>query len=117
MEKPIKNITKKTQLFNKLRDKGLFWSYKKDIAYDDIGEALVCEYLLKYADFDDISYGFQIFGIKTMKKIWEERIKSDKRFIRLNLMIARVFFNMDVESNYFKDIKNARFEKLKLLAL
>ncbi|MBD3839908.1 MAG: hypothetical protein IE878_05940, partial [Epsilonproteobacteria bacterium] len=48
--------------------------------------------------------------------IWEQRVKEDKRFIKLNLMLARVFFGMDVESNYFKDMKNARFEKFKLFA-
>ncbi len=42
---------------------------------------------------------------------------SDKRFVKLNLLtIARVFLDMDVESDYFKGIKNARLEKLKLLA-
>ena len=29
-------------------------------------------------------------------------------------MLARVFFGMDVEADYFKEVKNARFEKLKL---
>jgi len=31
-------------------------------------------------------------------------------------MLARVFFGMDVESSYFKEVKNARFEKLKMFA-
>jgi len=31
-------------------------------------------------------------------------------------MLARVFFGMDVGAEYFKEVKNARFEKLKLLA-
>jgi len=117
VSKIFKIYKQKTQLFNKLRDKGLFWSYSKDITYDEAGEKLFCEYLLKYADFDDICLGFQLFGTRAMKKIWEEQLRSEKRFIKLNLMIARVFFNMDIEGNYFKGIKNARFEKLKLLAL
>jgi hypothetical protein len=62
-----------------LRDKGLFWSYSKDVVY-------------------------------------EEKLKSDRSFIKTNLMLARVFFGMDVESDYFKGVKNARLEKLKLLA-
>jgi hypothetical protein len=50
--------------------------------------------------------------LEYIKGIWEERLKDDKRFIKLNLMIARLFFKMDVESSYFKEVKNARFEKL-----
>jgi len=60
--------------------------------------------------------GFKLFGKKQMKKVWEDNLKSDKRFIKLNVMLARVFFGVDVESDYFKEVKNARFEKLKLLA-
>ena len=72
--------------------------------------------LLKYADFDDIVEGFKLFGKKQMKRVWEDRLKSDKRFIKLNVMLARLFFGMDVESDYFKKLENARFEKLKLFA-
>jgi len=103
---------KKLVLFHKLKDKGLFWSYSKDMQYD---EKLLIEHLLKYADFDDIVLGFKLFGKRTMKKIWEKKVKNDKRFIKLNLMLARVFFDMDVESDYFKRTKSARLEKLKLL--
>jgi hypothetical protein len=31
-------------------------------------------------------------------------------------MLARIFFGMDVESDYFKEMKSERFEKFKLLA-
>ena len=104
---------KKLVLFQKLKDKGLFWSYSKDMQYD---EKLLVEHLLKYADFDDIVLGFKLFGKRTMKKIWEKKVKNDKRFIKLNLMLARVFFGMDVESSYFKEVKNARAEKFKMFA-
>jgi hypothetical protein len=74
------------------------------------------EYLLKYGDFDDIKLGFELFGKRYMKQIWEEKLTSDKSFIKKNLMLARIFFGMDIESDYFKGVKNARLEKLKLLA-
>lgn len=116
ISKIYKIYKQKLVLFNKLRDKGIFWSYSKDIVYVDAGESLMIEYLLKYGDFDDIQLGFELFGKKMIKNIWEEKLKSDKQFIKLNVMLARVFFGMDVESEYFKEVKNARFEKLKLLA-
>ncbi len=114
--KTIKIYKGKMKLFTKLRDKGIFWSYKKDMTYDEAGAELFVEYLLKYGDFNDIKLGFELFGKRYIKKVWEARLKSDKSFIKTNLMLARLFFGMDVESDYFKEVKNARREKLKLLA-
>ncbi len=39
-------------------------------------------------------------------------MQDDKRFIKLNVMIARVFFDMNVDGDYFKRLKNGRFENL-----
>lgn len=116
VSKIAKIYRQKVKLFEKLRDKGIFWSYSKSVSYEDIGSGLFAEYLLKYGDFDDIKLGFELFGKRYMKQIWEEKLTSDKSFIKTNLMLARIFFGMDVESDYFKGVKNARLEKLKLLA-
>ncbi len=116
ISKIYKIYRQKVRLFNKLRDKGIFWSYSKDMSYEECGEKLLIEYLLKYADFDDIKLCLELFGKREVKRIWEEKLKSDRSFMKMNLMLARVFFGMDVESEYFKEVKNARFEKLKLLA-
>ena len=88
----------------------------KKITQAKAREGLFVEYLLKYGDFYDIVLGFKLFGKRVMKKIWEEKVMRDQQFIKTNLMLARVFFNMNVESSYFKKMKNERFEKLKLLA-
>ncbi len=116
ISKILKTYKQKVILSNKLRDKGIFWSYSKSIDYNEVGENLTVEYLLKYGDFDDIVLGFKLFGKRLMKKVWQDRLESDRQFIKLNLMLARVFFNMDIESDYFKGVKNARLEKFKLLA-
>jgi len=116
ISKSVKIYRQKVKLFERLRDKGVFWSYSKEIQYEDLPEDIVIEYLLKYGDFDDIKLGFELFGKRVMKKVWEVKLKSDRSFIKTNLMLARVFFGMDVESDYFKGAKNARLEKLKLLA-
>ena len=116
ISKKLKIYKQKVALFDKLRDKGIFWSYSDSITYDKAGDNLTIEYLLKYGDFDDIVLGFKLFGKRVMKLVWEKRLKDNRQFIKLNLMLARVFFKMDVESDYFKEVKNARFEKLKLLA-
>lgn len=116
ISKMMRTYKDKIILFNKLRDKGIFWSYSKEIQYEKVKENIIIEYLLKYGDFDDIRLGFKLFGKRFLKKVWEEKLMDDKSFIKTNLMIARVFFGMDVESDYFKEVKNARFEKFKLLA-
>ena len=94
ISKIYKIYRQKVNLFNKLRDKGIFWSYSKDISYEKAGETLLIEYLFKYADFDDIQQGFELFGKRVMKHVWEDKLKGDKRFIKLNFMIARVFLGM-----------------------
>jgi len=38
--KKKEKMTKET-LFNKLRDKGIFWSYSKDISYQEAGDKLL----------------------------------------------------------------------------
>jgi len=106
----------KQKLFNKLKNKGIFWSYSKELTYKKVGDRLFLEYLLKYGDFDDLVLAFKLYSKDTIKLVWEQTLKDDKRFIKLNLMLARVFFGMDVESNYFKEVKNARFEKFKMFA-
>ncbi len=116
ISKIVKIYRQKIKLFEKLRNKGIFWSYSKSISYQEINCTLFVEYLLKYGDFDDIKLGIKLFGKRYVKKVWGQKLKSDKSFIKTNLMLARVFFDMNVESSYFKDVKNERFEKFRLLA-
>jgi len=116
VSKIVQIYKQKIKLFEKLRDKGIFWSYDKNINYNEMPSELFVEYVLKYGDFDDIKLGLKLFGKRYTKKVWDKKLTSDKSFIKTNLMLARVFFDMDIESNYFKEIKNERFEKLQLLA-
>jgi putative transposase len=116
VSKIFKIYRARDSLFNKLRDMGLFWSYSKNTTYDQAGPELLIEYLLKYGDFDDIRPGFALFGKRLMKKVWQARVVDNKQFLKLNVMLARVFFEMDVDGDYFNRVKNGRFEKLKALA-
>jgi hypothetical protein len=101
---------------HKLKTKGIFWSFAKDITLEQVGDKIFLEYLLKYGDFDDLILAFRLYDKEYIKSVWEEKLKSDKSFIKLNFMLARVFFGMDVESSYFKEVKNARAEKFKMFA-
>jgi hypothetical protein len=116
VSKIYKIYKQKVALFKRQKDKGIFWSYSQDIQYNNFNQNIFIEYTLKYGDFDDIKLLLKLFGKRVTESVWEEKLKSDKQFIKINLMIARVFFNMDVESDYFKKVKSERLEKFKLLA-
>ena len=74
------------------------------------------ETVLKYADLADIRILFGLFGKRDIKLVWEAVLKPDVRFKKLNYFLARIFFNLDVEADDFSEVKNARAEKLRLLA-
>ncbi|SDN51318.1 hypothetical protein SAMN04488516_102357 [Desulfonauticus submarinus] len=85
----------------------IFWNLKSKARIDDI---TFIEHTLKYGDFEDIVELFNRFDKKKIKDIWLKNMAGDSRFLKLNVMIARVFFDMDVESDYFKRLNDARFE-------
>ena len=68
ISKILKVYKQKISLFIKLKEKGIFWSYSKDVKYDITKKDLTIEYLLKYGDFDDIILGFKLFGKRAIKK-------------------------------------------------
>lgn len=105
----------KHALFDKLRNKGVFWSYHPDLKMQDLSDKLLVEHILKYGDMDDITQALQIFGQEQVKQYWQATLVDDRRFIRLNLLLARVFFKMDVEADYFDKQPYSRMEKLKSL--
>lgn len=106
----------KQELFNKIRDKGLLWSYAPDIQYAADKSRLLIETTLKYADLDDIQTVLDSFGIRRVRKVWELYVKNDSRFQRLNYFLARIFFNLDVEASDFAEARNTRGDTLRLLA-
>ncbi len=105
----IKKIfNKKEKIFNDLKEKGIFWSFDKKIQYKDFHENVFIEYVLKYGDFWDIKDVFDLFGKRKVKKVWEKKVKKDKRFIKLNLLVARVFLDLDIEIRDLKSINEFR---------
>jgi len=106
----------KNELFNQLRDRGLFWSYAPDIKYDAEKSTLLIDTVLKYADIIDINTVVSVFGIREVHKVWDACLKNDIRFKRLNYFLARVLFKLDMEADDFAKVKSIRGEKLRLLA-
>lgn len=116
VSRTYKRYREKVKLFDRLKGKGLFWSYAQDTTYQKIGVDVTIEHVLKYGDFDDIKDVMRLYGQRVVKSVWEKSMREDKRYIRPNVMIARVFFNMDVESSDLKEVGNARAQRLRMLA-
>ena len=87
--------------------KNIFWNMENSSKKDD---KTIIEHTIKYGDFDDIVKLFKKYNKNYIKTIWLENIANDKRFLKLNVMMARIFFDMNVESDYFEGLKNGRFK-------
>ena len=93
---------------NKLKNKKyIFWNISN---ISNIDRTTLIEHTLKYGDFDDILEIFKHIDKRQIKDIWLKTMAWDKRFLKINLMIAKIFFNMDVDSSYFKRLDSARFK-------
>jgi hypothetical protein len=102
------------EIFQKLKKKGMFWSYNHQISLAEIGDDIFLEHVLKYGDMDDIKASIDHYGLQKVQSVWEQTMVPDKRFMKMNLMLARVFFNMDVESDYFQERQHGRFTRRNL---
>jgi len=112
----ISRYYKKLELFLDAKGKGLFWSYDKKLEYSECLDNLIIENILKYGDFVDLKQLFILYGKRVVKKIWNEKLITDTHFIKLNYFLARIFFKMDVEADFFKGGMSAREQKLRMLA-
>lgn len=112
----VANERAKVEQLERMRVKGLFWSYSQDIRYDVAKEALLIETVLKYADMDEIKILFSLFGKRRVKHVWTGQIKNDGRFKKLNYFLARIFFNINAEAEDFERVTYDRADKLRLLA-
>ena len=112
----VKKTMAKQLLFYKIKQQGLFWSYSKDIEYSEANDELIIEQVLKYGDFIDLKKIFSLYGKRAVKRIWIEKLVKDTRFIKLNYFLARNFFGMDIEADFFKGGISDREQKLRMLA-
>ncbi len=112
----VRRYYKKQELFSAIKQKGLFWSYDKKLEYSESLDILLIESVLKYGDFTDLKQIFALYGRRVIKNIWEKKLINDRRFIKLNYFLARIFFNMDVEAVFFKGGVSDREQKLRMLA-
>ena len=106
----------KELFFTEILHRGLFWSYDKNLKYSPSLDSLLIEKVLKYGDIPDLIKLFSLYHKQTIKKIWEKEMVKDNRFTKLNYFLARSFFGMEVEAEFFKGGKNDRERKFRVLA-
>jgi len=90
-------------LFEKLRKKNAFWSYKN---VKEIEDDLLIEKVLLMLDIDDINLLFQIYNKGFLKKVWEERIlRQEPCYHGLNRFFAWFYFGIKDPDKYIKKRK------------
>ena len=103
----------KEELYRKLKNSGIFWSYDKDAEY--LGDNLLVEHTLIWADVPDIMQLFKIFDFEFIKDVWERKIAPDERYFKLNVYLAFIFFNIQEPYSFIEETskKYSRYERIK----
>ncbi|MFY0666001.1 MAG: hypothetical protein JXQ97_15365 [Natronospirillum sp.] len=109
-------MSTRNALFDAMKARGLFWSYRKDADLVSVGEDNFIEECLRYGDWPDWVQLFSLYDRARLFQIWQERIKNDLRFKKQNLLLARVLFGLDIEAEFFTGGRYDRDKKLRLLA-
>jgi len=74
-----------------------FWSYKKDA---DLPPGIIAEKVLIYGDFEDI-YAFQKeVGSDLIVKVWNEKIRKNPRYEKLNTVLEIMYGNNEANEKY-----------------
>jgi len=74
-----------------------FWSYKKDA---DLPESIVAEKVLIFGDFEDIFWVQKELGQETMVKVWNEKIRGNPRYCKLNTVLELMYGESRFNSKY-----------------
>jgi hypothetical protein len=80
VSKIVKIETEKRKLFEKLKAKGIFWSYSDQVSFLEVNTETMIEHVLKYADYDDIVELFKLYGKRAIFRVWGKVLKNDLRF-------------------------------------
>ena len=103
----------KIELYTKLKNEGIFWSYDKSAEY--LSDNLLIEHTLVWADVPDIIQLFKIFDFELIKDVWNRKIVPDERYFKLNVYLAFIYFSIKEPYSYIAETakKYSRYEMLK----
>ena len=88
-------------LFEKLRKKSAFWSYRN---VNEISDDLLIEKVMLMLDIDDINILLKIYNSGFVRKVWEERIlRQEPYYHGLNRFFAWFYFGIENPDEYIKN--------------
>lgn len=88
----IESIRK--SLCTKLLDNKTFWSYS-DVTEETISDGDLIEKTFIHLDMDDIKLLFELFPMRFVRRVWEDRMAGQGAYLySLNMMIAQYYFNI-----------------------
>ncbi len=92
INKHIESIRK--SLCSKLLANKAFWSYS-DVSEEMISNEDLIEKTFIHLDMDDIKLLFELFPLRFVRKVWEDRMAGQGAYLySLNMMIAQYYFSI-----------------------
>ena len=71
-----------------------FWSYS-DVTEETISNEDLIEKTFIHLDMDDINLLFELFPLRFVRKVWEDRMAGQGAYLySFNMMIAQYYFNI-----------------------
>jgi hypothetical protein len=91
-------------LFEKLRKKNAFWSYKDS---NDVDDEIFIEKVMLLLDIDDINILYKIYDQEFLKEVWEDRIlRQEPYYHGLNRFFAWFYFGINDPDEFIRNRKN-----------
>ncbi len=107
---PDKNEEKnkiRKELFNKLLESKAFWSYS-NVRYGKIPDDVLVQKVMEELDISDIKKLFSIYNKNYLRKVWKNgMVAQDPYYRSLNILLAKLFFNIKKPEEYIRKVQNA----------
>lgn len=111
-----KNLYQKTkeELFYKLKQEEVFWSYAKDsVTIDNLDDDHLIALTMRHLDLDEIGMLFKIYSKASIKKAWKELLIPEGEYLYvLNRFFAWYYFDAKNPSAYVKSLQTRHFNRL-----
>ena len=92
------------ELIEKLFISKAFWSYS-NVQIEDISDGLLIQKVMENLDIPDIQKLFSLYKKNFIRRVWKkELVLQDPYYRSLNLMLAKLFFNIKNPESYIANV-------------
>ena len=100
------------ELFNKLVESKAFWSYS-NVNYEGISDDMLIQKVMINLEINDIKKLFIIYNKNQVRKVWKDKLViQDPHYRSLNLLIAKLFFDIQKPEAYIKRVKRENLKSM-----